>query len=131
MYFIGSSPSFLLSFHPTYISTFFPSVPSFLQFFRFLFFFLPFFLPLFLDATKHLYNWLCRSVVQSVGHLVGQSVGGVTHSFNDPHVAPYWPTWPCFLSLFLSSVLPFLLSFFTSLLFFPAFHATKENDIVF
>ena len=20
----------------------------------------------------------------------------VTHSFDDPHVAPYWPTWPCF-----------------------------------
>ena len=46
----------------------------------------------FLGATKHLYNWLCPSV----GRSVGWSVGRVTHSFNDPHVAPYWPTWPCF-----------------------------------
>ena len=37
-----------------------------------------------LGATKHLYNWLCPSVGWSV-----------THSFDDPHVAPYWPTWPC------------------------------------
>ena len=45
----------------------------------------------FLSATKHLYNWLCPSV----GWLVGRSVGwSVTHSFDDPHVAPYWPTWP-------------------------------------
>ena len=48
---------------------------------------------LFLGATKHLYNWLCPSV----GWLVGRSVCGVAHSFDDPHVAPYWPTWPCFL----------------------------------
>ena len=27
---------------------------------------------------------------------VGWSVGRVTHSFDDPHVAPYWFTWPCF-----------------------------------
>ena len=40
---------------------------------------------LFLGASKHLYNWLCPSVGLSV-----------THSFDDPHVAPYWPTWPCF-----------------------------------
>ena len=40
----------------------------------------------FLGATKHLYNWLCPSV--------GWLVGRVTHSFDDPHVAPYWPTWP-------------------------------------
>ena len=39
-------------------------------------------------ATKHLYNWLCPSV--------GLSVTSVTHSFDDQHVAPYWPTWPCF-----------------------------------
>ena len=33
----------------------------------------------------------------SVGWLVGWLVGlSVTHSFDDPHVAPYWPTWPCF-----------------------------------
>jgi len=32
----------------------------------------------------------------SVGWLVGLSVGRVTHSFDDPHVAPYWPPWPCF-----------------------------------
>ena len=38
----------------------------------------------FLGATMHLYNWLCPSVCR------------VTHSFDDPHVAPYWPTWPCF-----------------------------------
>ena len=34
-----------------------------------------------LGATKHLYNWLCRSVCWLV-----------THSFDDPHVAPNWPT---------------------------------------
>ena len=45
----------------------------------------------FLGATKHLYNWLCLSV----GWLVCWSFGRVTHSFNHPHVAPYWPTWPC------------------------------------
>ena len=27
---------------------------------------------------------------------VGRSVGWVTPSFDDTHVAPYWPTWPCF-----------------------------------
>ena len=26
---------------------------------------------------------------------VGWLVGRVTHSFDDPHVAPYWPTWSC------------------------------------
>ena len=50
----------------------------------------------FLGAAKHLYNWLCLSV----GLLVGRLVGRVTHSFHDPHIAPYWPTWPCF-SIFL------------------------------
>ena len=45
-----------------------------------------------LGATKHLYNWLCLSV--------GWSVGRVTRSFDDPHVAPYWPTWPCYLITF-------------------------------
>ena len=51
----------------------------------------------FLGATKHLYNWL------SVGWLVGLSV---THLFDDQHVAPYWPTWPCYHrnSLFSPSV---------------------------
>ena len=70
----------------------------------------------FLGATKHLYNWLCPSVGWSVGLLVGR----VTHPFDDLHVAPYWPTWPCFryfhaslslhvsikeLSLFITSVM--------------------------
>ena len=32
----------------------------------------------FLGATKHHYNWLCPSVGRSV-----------THSFDDPHVAPF------------------------------------------
>ena len=27
-------------------------------------------------------------------------VSRVTHSFDDPHVAPYWPTWPCFQSCY-------------------------------
>ena len=45
----------------------------------------------FLGAPTHLYNWLCP--------LVGRSVGrSVTHSFDDPHGAPYWPTWPCSLA---------------------------------
>ena len=46
----------------------------------------------FLGATKHLYNWLCPSVGWLVGWLIGLSV---THLFNDLHVAPYSPTWPC------------------------------------
>ena len=46
----------------------------------------------FLGATKHLYNWLCPLV----GRLVGWLVGRVTHLGDNPHVAPYWPTWPCF-----------------------------------
>ena len=38
-----------------------------------------------------------------VGWLVGRSVCLlVTHSFDDPHVAPYWPTCPCSLHFFLS-----------------------------
>ena len=49
---------------------------------------------MFLGATKHLYNWLCPLVDRSVE----RSVGRVTQSFNDPHVAPYQPTWPGFLS---------------------------------
>ena len=53
----------------------------------------------FLGATKHLHNWLCLLV----GWLVGWSVGRVTHSLDDPHVVPYWPTWPCsFMNAFLS-----------------------------
>ena len=32
------------------------------------------------------------SITCSVRWLVGWSV---THSFDDPHGAPYWPTWPC------------------------------------
>ena len=55
----------------------------------------------FLGATKHLYNKLCPSVGRSV-----------THSFDDPHVAPYWPTWPCFsLALLLFSFKFFFFSF--------------------
>ena len=42
----------------------------------------------FVGATKHLYDWLCPLVCRSVGR-------SVTHSLDDPHVAPYWPTWPC------------------------------------
>ena len=38
-----------------------------------------------------------------VGWLVGWSVGRVTHSCDDPHVMPYWPSWPCsFMNAFLS-----------------------------
>ena len=40
----------------------------------------------FLGATKHLHNWLCP---WSVGW-------SVTHLFDNPHVAPYWPTWACY-----------------------------------
>ena len=52
---------------------------------------------LFLGATKHLYNWLCPLFSWSVGRSVGWLV---THSFDNPHVAPYWPTGPC-LAIFL------------------------------
>ena len=48
------------------------------------------FFSFFLGATKHLYNWLCPLVCRSV-------CLSVTHSFDDSHVAPYWPTWPCFV----------------------------------
>ena len=37
----------------------------------------------------------------SVGRSVGLSVFGVAHSFDDPHVALYWPTWPTLLKLML------------------------------
>ena len=49
----------------------------------------------FLGVTKHLYNRLCPLVGRSVGLSVDLSV---THLFDDPHVAPYWPDWPCFKS---------------------------------
>ena len=40
--------------------------------------------------------------------MVGQSVcWSVTHSFDDPHGAPYWPTWPCYLLVFPSLQLGF------------------------
>ena len=45
----------------------------------------------FLGATNHLYDRLCRSVGWSVCR-------SVTHSLDDPHVAPYWPTWPLFFN---------------------------------
>ena len=36
------------------------------------------------------------SITGCVRRSVGWSVGwSVTHSFDDPHVAPYCPTWPC------------------------------------
>ena len=40
-------------------------------------------------------GWLAMSVgwlALSVGWLVGLLV---THLYDDPQVAPYWPTWPC------------------------------------
>ena len=37
------------------------------------------------------------SITGCVRRLVGRLVGlSVTHLFDDLHVAPYWPTWPCF-----------------------------------
>ena len=41
----------------------------------------------------------CISITGCVRWSVGLSVGRVTHSFDDPHVAPYWPTWPCSLMI--------------------------------
>ena len=52
------------------------------------------------NLEKHLHSWLCPSVCP----LVCRSV---THSFNDPHGAPYWPTWPCFKSIHIQSLLLF------------------------
>ena len=43
----------------------------------------------FLGAPKHLYNWLCPMVCLSV-------CLSLTHSFDDPHGAPYRSTWPYF-----------------------------------
>ena len=57
----------------------------------------------FLGAPTHLYNWLCP--------LVGRSVGrSVTHLFDDPHGAPYWPTWPFLVSNIKKTVDSFLMS---------------------
>ena len=53
------------------------------------YFAISFFVFLFLGAIKHLFNWLSLLV----GRLVCLSV---THSFDDQHVAPFWPTWPCY-----------------------------------
>ena len=40
------------------------------------------------------------SITVCVRWLIGRSVSwSVTHSFDDPHFAPYWPTWPCFSSV--------------------------------
>ena len=40
--------------------------------------------------------FLCLFVCWLDGWLAGWSVGrSVTHSFNEPNVAPYWPTCPC------------------------------------
>merc|ERR1711946_61457 len=65
---MGLLPIFLCLFHSLILSFF-------------LFFFFSFSFSFFLGATKHLYNWLCPLV----GRLVCLSV---THSFDDPHVAP-------------------------------------------
>ena len=57
----------------------------------------------------------------SVGWLVGWSVGRVTQSFNNPHVVPYWPTWPCspsFSRMFCDSRYPALSVGRSSLFFF-------------
>ena len=51
---------------------------------------------------------LAVSVSWLVGRSVGWLVGRVTHSFDNLHVAPYWPTWPCYfgkMSQFMSSKL--------------------------
>ena len=66
-------------------------------------------------------------VAVSVGRSVGSSDCRVTHSFDDPHVAPYWPFWPC---SFLSFFFPFSLSFFPASLspshFLPAANSHLE-----
>ena len=36
-----------------------------------------------------------KELAVSVGWSVCWSVGRVTQSFDNPHVTPYWPTWPC------------------------------------
>ena len=48
------------------------------------------------SCEPQLYKRACPSVGWLVGWLVGLSV---THLFNDPHVAPYWPTWPCYIRI--------------------------------
>ena len=58
---------------------------------------------MFLGATNSSLTGCVRrsvgwSVGWSVGLLVGLLVGRVTHSFDDPYVTPYWPTWPCLFS---------------------------------
>ena len=59
----------------------------------------------------------------SVGRSVGQSVGWlVTHSLDDPHVAPYWPIWPWFsLPFILVVVFSLILCFFLACSFFRSF----------
>ena len=48
---------------------------------------------------------------------VGRSVCRVMHSFDDPHVAPYWPSWPSFLSFLCFSFFLCLFSAFALLPF--------------
>ena len=39
----------------------------------------------------------CAKAPLQLAMSVGRSVGRVTHSFDDPHGTPYWPTWSFFL----------------------------------
>ena len=37
---------------------------------------------------------------------MGWPVGlSVMHLFDDPHIAPYWPNWPCYSEVFLQRIL--------------------------
>ena len=42
------------------------------------------------------FSFFDASITGIVCRVIGRSVGwSITHSFDDPHGAPYWPTWPC------------------------------------
>ena len=50
--------------------------------------------------TRNMVFFRCAKAPLCMAVSVGVSVGLlVTHMFDDPHGAPYWPTWPCLLQL--------------------------------
>ena len=68
-------------------------------------------------SVGRLHGW---SVGRSVGRLVGRLV---TQSFDNLHVAPYWPTWPCF------SLLTYFTLFPTASKYFDIYKLTEKLDI--
>ena len=79
------------------------------------------------------------SITGCVWRTVGLSVGRVTYSFDDPHVAPYWPTWPCsyqfweprkMVSIFFFFFKTIKMLFFVCCLFFFYYWSIQYSCIV-